>query len=183
MMCQAGGAAVARITSRSLHPPTRRGSVPPMNGHHPTHERITTQEAARRLGVSPTQVRRLAATGKLRSEREERPQGTRLVILWDETPDAPETPPDAPRVATEDATPATDTRELVQWLRERLEKAEEERSELRRMLFLEQQTVANLRAQLPPPRDMDAPTTEQGTPPTTPPAVASRPPWWQWWKR
>jgi hypothetical protein len=75
-------------------------------------------------------------------------------------------------------------------LRERLERAEDERSELRRMLFLEQQTVANLRAQLPPPRDTDAPTTHQGTPPQAPPDIdrhtlhgvahelERRRPWW-----
>jgi hypothetical protein len=35
-------------------------------------ERISAAEAARRLGVSPTQVRRLAASGKLRSEHTSR---------------------------------------------------------------------------------------------------------------
>src|SRR5262249_15269330 len=88
----------------SSRPPSKPG--PPDRTHHlrspgrhptpqgtPPMERISTTEAGRRLGVSPTQIRRLVAAGKLRSETQHRPQGTRLVVLWD-----------APDVATEDAT-------------------------------------------------------------------------------
>lgn len=103
-------------------------------------ERISTVEAGRRLGVSPTQVRRMIAGGKLRSETQHRPQGTRLVVLWDAPHvatedatqthrDAPERPHDAPGVATEDATE-------VAWLRARLVAAEEANAELRRLLAL-----------------------------------------------
>jgi excisionase family DNA binding protein len=174
-------------------------------------EYITTAEAARRLGVSPTQIRRLVASGKLRGEMEPRPQGTRLVILWDETDDATRTPPeaaevaterppdthqqepstrpDASHVATQDATPEVLIEEL-RWLRERLERAEEERSELRRMLFLEQQTVASLRALLPAPRTTDAPEEATATPPQTHQGTGddhhhheAGVPWWQFWRR
>lgn len=47
-------------------------------------ERITTADAARRLGVSPTTVRRRIARGRLPAERLLRPQGVRFVVLWEE---------------------------------------------------------------------------------------------------
>lgn len=47
-------------------------------------ERITTADAARRLGVSPTTVRRRIAHGLLSAERHLRPQGVRFVVLWEE---------------------------------------------------------------------------------------------------
>lgn len=150
-------------------------------------ERLTTAQAAHRLGVSQTQIRRLVASGRLRAEMVERPQGTRLFVLWDtpdETPerslpDAPSTPQatrqDAPEVATEDATPRASAATDVAWLQERLEQAETERAELRRMLNLEQQTVAALRADLAAAhatlRALDAPGTRQGTPLGWPPDV------------
>jgi hypothetical protein len=133
-------------------------------------ERLTTAETARRLGVSPTQVRRLAASGRLVAEQERRPQGTRLVILWDAPGDAPGTPPDAPKVATEDAT-------LVRWLKDRLEAAEVERAELRRLLFQAYQDLTTARAQLPAPRAPESESDVQER-------VAERTrPWWQPWRR
>ena len=47
-------------------------------------ERISTADAARRLGVSPTTVRRRIAHGRLSAERHLRPQGVRFVVLWEE---------------------------------------------------------------------------------------------------
>ena len=158
-------------------------------------ERISTAEAARRLGVSQTQVRRQVKAGTLRAETESRPQGTRLVILWDAPADTPFTEHDTPSVATNDATLTVRLEDEVRWLRERLERAEEERGELRRMLNLEQQTVAGLRAQLAEPRTEAAPLDTTRTPPptlqdaplTTLPANApgtaatppARRPWWR----
>jgi len=47
-------------------------------------DRITVADAARRLGVSPTTVRRRIATGHLAAERHPRPQGVRILVLWEE---------------------------------------------------------------------------------------------------
>jgi excisionase family DNA binding protein len=58
-----------------------------MNGHTPTPERITTAEAARRLGISVATVRRRTAAGELPAEQEQRPQGSKWWVLWE--PDAP----------------------------------------------------------------------------------------------
>jgi excisionase family DNA binding protein len=143
-------------------------------------ERITTAQAARRLGVSQTQVRRLVASGRLRAETVERPQGSRLFVLWEPAEEAPQDTPgtpqptqqDAPKVATEDATLRASDAPSVAWLKARLEQAETERAELRRMLNLEQQTVAALRADLAAAhataRAIDAPGTHQRTPPRWP---------------
>ena len=49
----------------------------------PEVERLTTSDAARRLGVSPSTVRRRIATGHLRAERDPRPQGMRYIVLLD----------------------------------------------------------------------------------------------------
>lgn len=160
-------------------------------------ERITTTEAAHRLGVSGTQVRRLIRSGKLRAVAERRPQGTRLLVLWDATQDATkgastttqpgdqqatDTPPDAPQVATQDATHAQLVEE-VRWLKERLERAEDERAELRRMLFLEQQTVAGLRAlHAPQVATYDATVdATHRTSPATATEASNKRPWWRFW--
>jgi excisionase family DNA binding protein len=60
-------------------------------------EPISTAEAAQRLGVTPTTVRRMIAAGRLRAVQERRPQGARFRVLWntqDSTPSVPrpETP-------------------------------------------------------------------------------------------
>ena len=47
-------------------------------------ERVTVREAARRLGVSVATVRRRIAAGELDAETEERPQGTRFLVLLDD---------------------------------------------------------------------------------------------------
>lgn len=51
----------------------------------PEVERLTTSDAARRLGVSTTTVRRRIASGHLNAERHRRPQGVRYVVLWEPT--------------------------------------------------------------------------------------------------
>jgi hypothetical protein len=76
-------------------------------------ERISTTEAARRLGVSGTTVRRMVRAGKLHAETAERAQGAYLVVLWDrESEEAPET---TTRVATPQppAVTATPARPVV----------------------------------------------------------------------
>lgn len=113
-------------------------------------ERITTAEAARRLGVSPTQVRRLVAAGKYTAETEQRPQGKRLIILWPAEEDAPQDATDtqhhAPEVATEDATPrAADVARLVAdnaRLRDEIGREVNARAELEHRLAAEQETHA-----------------------------------------
>jgi predicted ArsR family transcriptional regulator len=123
----------------------------------PAVERITTAEAARRLGISSTQVRRRIAAGQLVAETEQRPQGTRLRVLWDATPDATSRADSGHGEATSDATYVATLERDNTWLKERLERAEEERAELRRLLLMEQQIVTALRSLLPAPRDVETP--------------------------
>src|SRR5215204_4456704 len=97
-------------------------------------DRITTAEAARRLGISRTQVRRMIDAGSLQAERQSRPQGTRLLILWDAPHDEPQNEPARHTRKGRDVTPWFVPVEELQWLKARLERAEEERAELRRLL-------------------------------------------------
>jgi len=46
-------------------------------------EPISTSEAAQRLGVTATTVRRMIAAGRLQAIQEERPQGARFRVLWE----------------------------------------------------------------------------------------------------
>ena len=161
-------------------------------------ERISTAEAARRLGISQSGVRRRIRTGALRAEIERRPQGSRLVVLWDAPADAHQRATVGGGNANEDANTRTETEKdaLIVWLQVRLEQSEQAQGELRRMLNLEQQTVAALREMLATPRTLPAPADANLTPtespspepsPTRPAeapepaATTSRRPWWQRW--
>ena len=154
-------------------------------------ERISTTEAARRLGVSRTQLRRMIAAGQVHVEREARPQGSRIVVLWDRPSDEP-----LHRPARTTATDGDEPRRMVPieefaWLKMRLERAEEERAELRRLLNMAHQTIAVQAAQLGSARAIaptgDEPPVQNGTSPmdgaTDPPTVRHRRPWWAWWRR
>jgi hypothetical protein len=154
-----------------------------MNGS----DRITTAEAARRLGKSPSQVRRMVAAGRLRGEMERRPQGTRLWVLWDaaseRAADDARTTHDASHAFSNGASPHAATDE-VRWLRERLEASEQAQAELRRLLLAAHQTIDTLRLQLPPPRAAEraheASTDASATPHDAP---SMRRAWWQFWRR
>ena len=161
-------------------------------------ERISTTEAARRLGVSRTQIRRLIAAGEVRAEREPRPQGTRLTVLWDVPCDAPPDRPShrpAPTNGTSRDVPPgavpVDPVNEVAWLRARLERAEEERAELRRLLHQAHQTIAVQAAQLGTTRALapagdvpgNVPRPENGHVPTDRPVARHRRPWWAVWRR
>jgi excisionase family DNA binding protein len=139
-------------------------------------ERLTVREVALRIGVSPATVRRMIAAGQLRAERESRPQGSRWIVLWSEElyvsvqasrlahGTSPE--PDALRVALE----------TIADLRRRLDAAEEERTELRRLL-------AGALQALPPPQDQEPgpDTTMPRSAPETPEKPPARRPWWRRW--
>lgn len=150
-------------------------------------EHITTREAARRLGISQTQVRRLVRNGSLPSIVETRPRGSRILVAWNGHAPAhasatpPDTPEDVSTDAAGDASPRADDVERlhneVASLRQQVERGEEERAELRRMLNLEQQMVGMLRAQLPAPRTQDEPVRTHRTPHGTP--RRQRPSPWQ----
>ena len=166
--------------------------APPDAVPGPHVERITTAEAARRLGISPSGVRRRIAAGTLTAEVEERPQGSRLVVLWSvpNVADAPEEANSHADVGQHDANQDANTRTstdgqlvdkdaLIRCLQDRLEQAEQAQAELRRMLNLEQPTVATLRLQLAVPRAPDAPVDANRTPTSTPTHTpAPRRPWW-----
>lgn len=191
-------------------PRGHHGRVPATVGYPARVERLTTTEAARRLGVSVATVRRRCAAGLLRSETEARPQGARLWVLWDGAPDAPPTEQDAPptrRAASAEASPTAQDapgaasapvpRADYDWLRQRLEASEQAQAELRRLLLAAHQTIDSLRLALPPPHGaathQDAPAEASGTVqggawakdtsagPQAPPRPAGRP-WWRFWQ-
>ncbi len=154
-------------------------------------ERITTAEAARRLGLSMSGVRRRIKAGQLAAEWERRPQGTRLLVLWDAHTDAHARAdvgvPDANAYANGTHTDA-DKDALIAWLQRQLEESQQGQAELRRMLNLEQQTVAGLRETIAATRALSAPTPAHSTPTGTPTATTGqerpvRMPWWRRWLR
>jgi excisionase family DNA binding protein len=53
------------------------------------YEPISVDEAASRLKVSPSTVRRMIRDGKIAAEREQRPQGEIVRVLWPATSQAP----------------------------------------------------------------------------------------------
>lgn len=122
----------------------------------PPDQPLSLDAAADQLGVTREAVRLRIRRGTLRGEK--RPDGW---VVWLDEPAGEavgRSRPTTDRPATDQPTDrpgrAERERELldrIAWLETRIERAEDERSELRRMLFLEQQTVATLRAQLPPP--------------------------------
>lgn len=60
------------------------------------YEPISVDEAASRLRVSPSTVRRMIRDGKLQAEREQRPQGEIVRVLWPAAvADARDVPPPA----------------------------------------------------------------------------------------
>ena len=139
-------------------------------------ERITTAEAARRLGISASGVRRRIKAGQLVAEVERRPQGTRLLVLWDASalayPGASVGQLDANTNGASTRTDA-DKDALIAWLQLQLEESQRGQAELRRMLNLEQQTVAALREALTASRALGTPTS---TPTRTAPRCRSL--WW-----
>jgi hypothetical protein len=153
-------------------------------------EWISTTEAARRSGLSKTQIRRRIDAGQLHSRIEERPQGKRILVEWDMTgtsPKEPVTSPDVPDQETRDApgdvphvtdapSPDLHTQHLeeeIAWLRDRLEAAERGQEQLRQLLAMEQSTVLQLRQSLPAPVDQNEPVT----------SPTSRTSWWAFWRR
>lgn len=101
-------------------------------------ERVTLPEAARRLGVTDTTVRRRLRAGELQGEQEQTPQGYRWWIYLPEGSEATSGPTGA-QVVTDNAALVVALQAQVTWLRERVEKAEREREEASRekVLILE----------------------------------------------
>ena len=109
-------------------------------------ERLSTQEAARRLGISPATVRRKIAAGELQAEREARPQGARWWVLLDSAHAA--LPGSTPRVTSAHGTreALSVALETIADLRKRLDEAERGQAELRQLLAREQETARMLQA-------------------------------------
>lgn len=165
----------------------------PLHDRPPLHypcavEHITTAEAARRLDKSPSQVRRMVAAGRLRGVMAERPQGSRLVILWDDASNAPPNGARTAHAASDEASSRTVPRADYEWLQQRLEQSEQAQGELRRLLLAAHQTIETLRLQLPPPHEPstmhDAPDDASVRPHEVPgDAASTRRPWWAFWRR
>jgi excisionase family DNA binding protein len=126
-------------------------------------ERLSTQEAARRLGISVATVRRRIATGELHAEQEVRPQGKRWVVLLDERSEA--SPASAARITR--APPSRDALTValdeVAFLRQQLEVSQRGEAELRQLLAREQETNRMLRLAQASTAQGTAPGTAHGT--------------------
>ena len=152
-------------------------------------ERLSTQEAAQRLGISPATVRRKIATGELTAEREARPQGARWWVLLDASANA--SPERMARVkrTNHDQQAITLLMDEVADLRRRLDASENAQAELRQLLGREQERWRVLRvaeAETAQPsfqatdhetrRDVSAMSAD------SPPAPRVRRPWYAFWK-
>jgi hypothetical protein len=155
---------------------------------------FTIRDAAAHFGVSADTIRRRIRRGELPTRRDAR--GWHLVIV----PDAGDAHGTAARPMQGDALPqAAPTAELghlheeIAYLRAALEREQQASAELRRMLNLEQQTVAAAQqatllaapgdAQMPP----QAPERPEN-PPATPETMQTPSPqkprsWWRRWRR
>jgi len=144
-------------------------------------ERVPLAEAAQRLGLTVDATRKRVKRGLLAATKDD--DGRWYVTL----PDADErggVDTTAMRLSTR---MDEDLRAEVVFLRERLQEAERERAELRRMLNLEQQNVARLLPAAvptaPPARERGADDETPPQPPNIAPAGAQREirpiPWWR----
>jgi hypothetical protein len=131
-------------------------------------ERVTTQEAAKRLGMWVATIRRHIAAGELQGESDVRPQGTRWYVMLPTDQEAPETDHEtshgtahtahqAESHATEDAPRDVSALMLeraddeIQYLRKKLD-------ELTELLAREQQAHQQTRLLLQAPQDASAST-------------------------
>lgn len=134
-------------------------------------------DAAAALGITTAALRKRIRRGTVQAHK----RGERWEVVL---PVGDGTPLDAGQDAGQDA--GLDVAALMRrmaWLEARVEAGETERAELRRMLFVEQQTVAALR-QLAPPAGPDM-TPATYHPPTTPvaPLRPAGPRRWAFWRR
>ena len=146
-----------------------------------TQDRVTIQEAARRLGVKEDAVRKRIQRGTLRHEK----TGEGRVLVWvNATQDASE---DTHQDATQDTLLAAKD-ETIATLREQLEAERRANEENRRLLAALIQRVPELEA---PPEPPEAPVSATPQPgrvePQTPIEGAQEPVnrryrWWQFWR-
>lgn len=133
-------------------------------------ELVSVAEAARRLALSPSTVRRRIDAGELRAHVEERPQGTRyLVEITAEAVEAAKeekNASDTAHGASGDAALVAALEERIASLERRLDAREQAESELRQLLGREQEAhratraqLAHAQAQLLPAPDASAGTT------------------------
>jgi excisionase family DNA binding protein len=147
-------------------------------------ERVTTEEAAQRLGISVATVRRRIAAGALRAEQEQRPQGTRWLVLLDSGEPSVERLTQGHKPKTGTHHEASD-RELeraldeVTYLRRKLDElttllAREQQAHLETRLQLTVRAESSATAQVPlePSPLMSAPS-----------GAERRSPWREWWDR
>ena len=155
---------------------------------------LSISEAARQLGVSREAMRQRIRRGTVRSAKVD---GAWVVYLdgpGTTTPDSERTDhsggrPDAQRTDTDpDDVQGTSRIELIDqlrdensWLRTRLEAAEQERAELRRLLA---QAQGGREARLlDTPHDRFRHESEPPPHVPEPPTTRHKRPWWSWWRR
>jgi excisionase family DNA binding protein len=144
----------------------------------PTHQ-VTVAEAAALLGVSVDTVKRRIRSGALHSSRTA--QGRVLVDVPGEeaAPQAAESAPQTPHSASQDAPHVHRNDEVLaaitaerDWLRERVERAESEREQLRILLSNAQQSLVRALQAAPQPIT-EPPETKQDAQPAPEPAPAA----------
>lgn len=140
-------------------------------------ERVTIQEAARRLGVSDSAIRKRMQRGTLQHAKD----GGRVYVWLDEEPDTVHTP--VPAVVE-------DLRETVRDLRERLDREQEANRENRRIIagLIERIPELDAAPEASPESREDAPESpeprSESLTPTEPagePESSARRPWWLRW--
>ncbi len=137
-------------------------------------ERVTIQEAARRLGVSESAIRKRVQRGTLQHQKG---GDGRVYVYLDTGGDAVQTPVRDELV--------DELRDSVRDLRERLDRAEEANRENRRIIAGLVQRIPELEAS-PEPRDEPetvAETSEGASPRSNAvgPQTSARRPWWLRW--
>lgn len=138
-------------------------------------DRVTVQEAARRLGVKEDAVRKRIQRGTIEHDRD---RDGRVYVYLDTTEDT---------ASTEDTTKAAGREELVEslleqvrYMREQLDAEREANRENRRLLAAALERIPAIE----PPETPRAPETasegaDRGTPPDEPETATSR----SWWRR
>ncbi len=146
-------------------------------------EDLTIEDAAARLGVSVSTVRRRIRDGLLMAERVTTPQGFKYRILLPNSPPAVPSPESPPPSNPDELAPLRDERD---WLRARVEELtallnREQETSLRLSLALGQRPAIEAPANTQPPMQSDQVTAaDPGTAPQPRAERRQRPAWQAW---
>lgn len=152
----------------------------------PGVEELTIEDAAARLGVSVSTVRRRIRDGLLMAERVTTPQGFKYRLLLPNSPPG-DPPPESPPPSNPDEMAAL--RDERDWLRSRVEELtallnREQETSLRLSLALGQRPAIEAPANMSPPsQGKQVAATDPGTTPQPRGEHRQRPVWQAWLRR